>query len=72
MERLDGILGNDPAALAASGADLNEFARRGATMYLQMIFRDAFYHADPHPGQPDAAARRCGRGARLRHGRPPR
>jgi ubiquinone biosynthesis protein len=50
MERLDGILGNDPTALAASGADLNEFARRGATMYLQMIFRDAFYHADPHPG----------------------
>jgi len=50
MERLDGILGNDPAALAASGADLNEFARRGANMYLQMIFRDAFYHADPHPG----------------------
>jgi ubiquinone biosynthesis protein len=50
MEQLDGILGNDPAALAASGADLNEFARRGATMYLQMIFRDAFYHADPHPG----------------------
>ena len=50
MERLDGILGIDSAALAASGADLNEFARRGATMYLQMIFRDAFYHADPHPG----------------------
>jgi ubiquinone biosynthesis protein len=50
MERLDGILGTDYAALAASGADLNEFARRGANMYLQMIFRDAFYHADPHPG----------------------
>jgi ubiquinone biosynthesis protein len=50
MERLDGILGNNPAALLASGADLNEFARRGANMYLQMIFRDAFYHADPHPG----------------------
>jgi ubiquinone biosynthesis protein len=50
MERLDGILGTDSAALAASGADLNEFARRGATMYLQMIFRDAFYHSDPHPG----------------------
>ena len=50
MERLDGILGSDSAALAASGADLNEFARRGATMYLQMIFRDAFYHSDPHPG----------------------
>ena len=50
MERLEGILGSDSAALAASGADLNEFARRGANMYLQMIFRDAFYHADPHPG----------------------
>ena len=50
MERLNGILGTDSAALAASGADLNEFARRGANMYLQMIFRDAFYHADPHPG----------------------
>jgi len=50
MERLDGILGTDAAALAASGADLNEFAMRGADMYLQMIFRDAFYHADPHPG----------------------
>jgi ubiquinone biosynthesis protein len=50
MERLDGIIGSDSAALAASDADLNEFARRGANMYLQMIFRDAFYHADPHPG----------------------
>jgi ubiquinone biosynthesis protein len=50
MERLDGILGTDSAALAASGVDLDEFARRGANMYLEMIFRDAFYHADPHPG----------------------
>ena len=50
MERMDGILGTDSLALAASGADLEEFARRGAHMYLQMIFRDAFYHADPHPG----------------------
>jgi ubiquinone biosynthesis protein len=50
MERLHGILGNDTAALAASGADLTEFSRRGANMYLKMIFRDAFYHADPHPG----------------------
>jgi len=50
MERLEGILGTDSKALAASGVDLDEFARRGANMYLQMIFRDAFYHADPHPG----------------------
>jgi ubiquinone biosynthesis protein len=50
MERLNGILGTETAALAASGVDLEEFARRGANIYLQMIFRDAFYHADPHPG----------------------
>jgi ubiquinone biosynthesis protein len=50
MERLDGILGTDPEGLAGSGVDLDEFARRGARMYLQMIFRDGFYHADPHPG----------------------
>jgi len=50
MEWLDGILGTESDALAVSGADLNEFARRGANMYFQMIFRDAFYHADPHPG----------------------
>jgi ubiquinone biosynthesis protein len=50
MERLEGILGTDSAGLAASGVDLVEFARHGANMYLQMIFRDRFYHADPHPG----------------------
>ncbi len=50
MEQLEGILGTDSKALVASGVDLDEFARRGANMYLQMIFRDAFYHADPHPG----------------------
>ena len=50
MERLEGTLGTDSEALTASGVALNEFAHRGAIMYLQMIFRDAFYHADPHPG----------------------
>jgi ubiquinone biosynthesis protein len=50
MERLNGTLGSQLQELAASGADLNEFALRGANMYLRMIFRDAFYHADPHPG----------------------
>lgn len=50
MERLDGIPVADAPALRASGADLAEFARRGAAMYLAMIFRDRVYHADPHPG----------------------
>ncbi|HLU39769.1 MAG TPA: AarF/UbiB family protein, partial [Planctomycetota bacterium] len=47
MERLEGIPAADGEGLRASGADLNEFARRGAEMYLEMIFRDSVYHADP-------------------------
>jgi len=50
MEQLEGIPGTDPGRLRASGGDLSEFARRGTNMYLAMIFRDSFYHADPHPG----------------------
>ena len=50
MERLEGISGTDIEALKQSGEDLGEFARRGANMYLEMVFRDGFYHADPHPG----------------------
>jgi len=50
MERLDGIPVSDRESLLASGADLTEFARRGANTFLDMIFRDGFYHADPHPG----------------------
>ena len=50
MERFAGIPGTDTGRLLASGADLTELARRGAAMYLEMIFRDSFYHADPHPG----------------------
>ena len=50
MQRLDGIIGTDIEALQQSGVDLGEFANRGANMYLDMVFRDGFYHADPHPG----------------------
>lgn len=50
LDFLDGISGTEPAKLLQSGTDLAEFARRGANLYLNMIFRDGFYHADPHPG----------------------
>jgi len=50
MDCLEGISVSDASALRDSGVDLSEFARRGATMFLDMIFRDGFYHADPHPG----------------------
>ena len=50
MERLEGELVSHVAAGAEPNPEMQEFARRGAHMYLEMIFRDAFYHADPHPG----------------------
>lgn len=37
-------------ALVEAGFDLSDLARRGADMFLKMVFRDGFYHADPHPG----------------------
>lgn len=50
LERLDGIRLCDTARLRAAGVDLEEVARRGADLYLQMIFVNGMYHADPHPG----------------------
>lgn len=50
MDRLYGIGLADREKLAESGYDLSDLARRGADMFLQMVFRDGFYHADPHPG----------------------
>lgn len=50
MERLDGVTLSDRDALETAGCDLSDLARRGADMFLRMVFRDGFYHADPHPG----------------------
>lgn len=50
MEYIDGIKLNDREQLKAEGIDLSEVARRGAELYMDMIFDSGFYHADPHPG----------------------
>ncbi len=50
MERLDGVLLLDEGAIRSSGADLAKLARVGAQLWIDMVFRDAFFHADPHPG----------------------
>jgi ubiquinone biosynthesis protein len=50
MERFDGISFSDSDALVRSRLDLCELAARGANLFLMMVFRDGFYHADPHPG----------------------
>jgi ubiquinone biosynthesis protein len=50
MDMLEGVYLSETDRLVEMGCDLNEVARRGATIFLEMIFRDGFYHADPHPG----------------------
>jgi ubiquinone biosynthesis protein len=50
LDYLDGIRIADTCRLKLEGHDLQAIARRGANLVLNMIFRDGFYHADPHPG----------------------
>lgn len=50
MDRLVGIGIGEREQLLAKGYDLSDIAKRGANLFLEMIFRDGFYHADPHPG----------------------
>jgi ubiquinone biosynthesis protein len=50
MQLLEGVKLNDEERLKTIGADRDELAQRGAEIYLQMVFRDGHYHADPHPG----------------------
>ncbi len=50
MEFLEGVPLTDISRVRDDGFDLDEVARRGADVYLTMIFKHGFYHADPHPG----------------------
>src|SRR4029077_14889787 len=50
MDMIKGVPLDQSQELAAAGFDLNEVARRGAELYLSMIFKHGFFHADPHPG----------------------
>jgi len=50
MELLEGTKISERTQLSELGFDLDDLARRGAIVFLEMIFRDGFYHADPHPG----------------------
>ncbi|MCE9563382.1 MAG: AarF/ABC1/UbiB kinase family protein [Planctomycetes bacterium] len=50
MELLDGIAFSRVEELRAAGVDFNKLAHRGARVFLDMVFRDGFFHADPHPG----------------------
>ena len=47
---IDGIRGNDLAAVDAAGLSRVELADIGARAVLKMILIDGYFHADPHPG----------------------
>jgi ubiquinone biosynthesis protein len=50
MELLEGIKLAEIDDIASRNIDREEIARTGAELYLEMIFADGFFHADPHPG----------------------
>jgi predicted unusual protein kinase regulating ubiquinone biosynthesis (AarF/ABC1/UbiB family) len=50
LEDVRAIKISDFEAITAAGIDLSEVAERLFETYLQQIFEDGFFHADPHPG----------------------
>jgi ubiquinone biosynthesis protein len=50
MSMIAGRPFTDRASVEAAGWDVEALVRRSADIYLEMIFRDGLYHADPHPG----------------------
>ena len=50
MELIEGVKLSSPDHIQEAGFDVEAVARRGAELYLEMIFKHGFYHADPHPG----------------------
>lgn len=47
---MEWVPGKQLNELDSAECDLEKVARNGADLYLEMIFTDGFYHADPHPG----------------------
>jgi predicted unusual protein kinase regulating ubiquinone biosynthesis (AarF/ABC1/UbiB family) len=50
MELVDGAKITDIEALAAAGINKHEVAQKLIEIFTEMILRDGFFHADPHPG----------------------
>jgi predicted unusual protein kinase regulating ubiquinone biosynthesis (AarF/ABC1/UbiB family) len=50
MELVEGVKITDLEALARAGIDKREVAQKLLEIFTEMILRDGFFHADPHPG----------------------
>jgi len=60
MERMHGIPINQTERLREAGIDLSVLSKGGVEIFFTQVFRDAFFHADMHPGnifiKPEKAA----------------
>ncbi len=50
MERMSGIPIAQIERLREAGIDIKRLARAGVELFFTQVFRDAFFHADMHPG----------------------
>jgi predicted unusual protein kinase regulating ubiquinone biosynthesis (AarF/ABC1/UbiB family) len=50
MEFIDGVKINDVAAVAGQGVSREDLVAWASRAFLHMMFRDGFFHCDPHPG----------------------
>ena len=50
MQRISGIPISQVERLRAAGVDIPRLARAGVEIFFTQVFRDAFFHADMHPG----------------------
>lgn len=50
MQRMKGVPISQIAALQAMGVDIRKLALSGVEIFFTQVFRDAFFHADMHPG----------------------
>ena len=50
MEFIDGVKINDVEGVALRGVSREDLVARASRAFLHMMFRDGFFHCDPHPG----------------------
>ncbi len=50
MERINAIPVNDLEQLRKHNIDIKRLSRQGVEIFFTQVFRDAFFHADMHPG----------------------
>lgn len=50
MEDVTGVCPDNVERLRAEGLDPDVIARNGVHIFMEMMFKHGFFHADPHPG----------------------